>query len=190
MRQCSQAVTLAHMPTEKATSHFRTRALTIDVDMQRIAHRWECVGVAVHRGAGARGKPLSSRELRSIRFGDLIETARAHHADDEDKALSLDEKRQRLGARLRRLRVVEPTTKGSGPGRKRVYDRDHFVDVASTYATAHSRGQSPTQAVADRWKISRSTAAKWVYRARNEHRLLAPTTRGKPAGETTRRRKR
>lgn len=48
-------------------------------------------------------------------------------------------------------------------------------EVALTYRTAHARGQAPTQAVMERWYVSRSTASRWVKRARQAG-MLGPAT--------------
>lgn len=83
--------------------------------------------------------------------------------------------------------VAVPST--GTPGRPRLYDEDHFRAIAALWREAHSRRENPTKAVADAFHVSRSTAAKWVSRARHEHHLLPATTQGRPGGirdDTTR----
>jgi hypothetical protein len=71
--------------------------------------------------------------------------------------------------------LVERTvTEKKGPGRKPVYGSDHFEEVARIYNEHWQKGgRAPTKAVADRFRVSKSAAAKWVARAR-EMGLLAP----------------
>jgi hypothetical protein len=58
------------------------------------------------------------------------------------------------------------------PGRPPQYDDEHFAEVARVYHE-HSGGRAPRKAVAKRFDISDSTAAKWIARAR-EKGLLEP----------------
>jgi hypothetical protein len=61
----------------------------------------------------------------------------------------------------------------------------HYAEVARVYADAVRAGKAPTEAVKDRYVISKSAAAKQVARAR-ERGFLPPTSRGrigKPKGE-------
>jgi hypothetical protein len=50
--------------------------------------------------------------------------------------------------------------------------------VAETYREAEQRGHAPTQAVADQFHLARSTAARWVSKAR-ERGMLGPAVRGR-----------
>lgn len=68
----------------------------------------------------------------------------------------------------------------AGRGRPPVYDAGHWSLVATTYLDALGSG-APTATVAERFSVSRSTAAKWVARCR-DHGLLPPTTRGVAGG--------
>lgn len=72
-------------------------------------------------------------------------------------------------------------------GRRPMYGVPHFARVARVYTDAMARGQRPTAAVAAWGSVNKSTAAKWVARAR-ALRLLPPTTRGRAAVVTTQRR--
>lgn len=72
-------------------------------------------------------------------------------------------------------------------GRRPMYGLPHFARVARIYADAMARGQRPTTAVAKWGQVNKSTAAKWVARARTLG-LLPPTTRGRAAVVTTQRR--
>jgi transposase len=63
---------------------------------------------------------------------------------------------------------------------RRAHPPEHYAEVAEVYRTAYRLQQSPTQAVADQFKVEKSTAAKYVARAR-ERGLLPQTSRGKPS---------
>jgi hypothetical protein len=65
--------------------------------------------------------------------------------------------------------------------------RDLLQEVADVYRRAHERGDPPTQAVADHFPTPRSTAAKWVQRAREEGFL--GKTEERRAGEQPTKRK-
>lgn len=61
-------------------------------------------------------------------------------------------------------------------------DQAHFETVADIYKRALLEGRDPVRTVADRLGVKRPTAGRYVWRARNEHHLLPPTTPGKPGG--------
>jgi transposase len=63
-----------------------------------------------------------------------------------------------------------------GPGRPRLYDDEHFAEVARVYRE-HSGGPAPTKAVAESFQTSKATAAKWVARARDMGLLERPERR-------------
>ena len=53
------------------------------------------------------------------------------------------------------------------PGRPRLHGSEHFAKVAAIYRNhLASGGRAPTKAVAQHFKTTKSTAAKWVARAR------------------------
>lgn len=60
---------------------------------------------------------------------------------------------------------------------------ENLRQVASIYRAATKRGDPPTQTVADSLKVARSTAARWVGKAR-ERGFLGPALRGQ-AGEAS-----
>lgn len=72
-----------------------------------------------------------------------------------------------------------------GPGRPRLYDDDHYRDVAAVYVQAP---EAPTRTVAERFNTSRANAAKWVAEAR-QRGYLAKTSKGRMAGRKTDRRR-
>ncbi len=107
----------------------------------------------------------ASRRLVSGTADDMLEAAdelKNRYTDSEAKAIQQLASEPRRGGR-----------KGHGDG--------HYADVAEVYATAWADGVHPTKAVAEHWSIAKTTAAKWVFRAR-ELGFLEPTTRGRPGG--------
>lgn len=70
------------------------------------------------------------------------------------------------------------------PGRP-AWPASHYAEVAGTYIAALAYGVNPTAAVMGRFHVSKSTAAKWIYRCRRPPlNLLDPTVRGRAAGAT------
>ncbi|HTV10354.1 MAG TPA: hypothetical protein VME20_00700 [Acidimicrobiales bacterium] len=61
-------------------------------------------------------------------------------------------------------------------GRADAHKDDHWQAVADVYLASSLRG------VMDTWHVSKGTASKWVWVARNQKGLLAKTTRGRPTG--------
>jgi hypothetical protein len=82
---------------------------------------------------------------------------------------------RRTNEKLRKLKGARQT------GRPTQYDESHFAAVAQVYSQALATHQNPTGAVAERFSVSKSAAAKWVARCRAMG-LLPPTTRGRSAG--------
>lgn len=68
------------------------------------------------------------------------------------------------------------------PGRPPLYNDEHWTAVAQTYTEAVAKHAKPTMAVAQRFNVSKSTAAKWVAKCRKLD-LLPPTSRGKSAAQ-------
>lgn len=66
----------------------------------------------------------------------------------------------------------------NGPRSGRDLGADHYRAVAQVYSDAARAGRPPTKAVAERFTLSTSAAAKQVARARARG-LLPPTTRGR-----------
>lgn len=102
-------------------------------------------------------RELTSRELRELHLADF--------AKREEGGW------QRLVVETGR--ATRPSTGPSGdanhqgPGRPPLYDEGHFSDVAHAYSEAYrNQPRNPTMKVAKDFRVSRSTAAKWVARAR------------------------
>lgn len=62
------------------------------------------------------------------------------------------------------------------------YSVDHFREVARIYADAWDEGDPPTKAVAEAFGAERSTAAKWVAKAR-QLGFLTPTEKRRAGGK-------
>ncbi len=86
--------------------------------------------------------------------------------------------REQAAKRLRTLERSKPEPRG--PGRPPQYGDEHFEKVAAIYTAALRLGDPPTLAVAEDFVVSKSTAAKWIARAR-EKGLLPETAQGKAA---------
>lgn len=67
--------------------------------------------------------------------------------------------------------IEEPPVSERRP-RTRITD-NHLIAVANVYTDADDAGGAPTRAVADRFDVPHSTAAKWVGRARKQGLLPA-----------------
>lgn len=121
---------------------------------------------------------MSAAVWRSLPIGQKIGRARRGH----QKVLQriAEHAPQLMDDKSRRDLKAHQTSSG-GRGRPPLYGRDHYAKVAEFYRAAWRAGRAPTTAVAKRWQVEPSTAAKWVKRAREEG-LLGETVPGK-AGE-------
>jgi hypothetical protein len=70
------------------------------------------------------------------------------------------------------VEAIDGTARGVAKSgrRNRITDK-HLDDVAAVYTAADEEGAAPTQAVADHFHISHSTAARWVGMARLRGKL-------------------
>lgn len=125
-------------------------------------------------------QPLTAAVLRRFPIGARMALQRGSSAKVEKliaDALTKPEWKRERSRRLALAKKWEESRAGR-PGPKKL-DAAHFLEVAETYAEAARRTNKPTQAVADRFVISKSAAAKQVARAR-EMKLLPAAQRGKP----------
>ena len=131
--------------------------------------RMECVGVdvqAVPEGMRA----VTAVALHSIPLGRLIEKRRPKLGD---VAIVVEP-----GGIVWTGQEVTVSVTRRG-GRPPKYGPEHWQKVADVYREAFAGGRlTPTRAVARRFKVSDSAAAKWVAKCR-QLGLLPPTTRGK-----------
>ena len=88
------------------------------------------------------------------------------------KMVELWEERDIDPESLLRRDVLEPFTTERPPGG---WGDDHYQRVADAYRNAK---QAPTQAIADRWNVSRAAASKWIKEARKRRLLGYPTRIG------------
>ena len=75
--------------------------------------------------------------------------------------------------------TITPTPKHVGSKQGTPLGEDLLQLVAAIYRQAINTGQSPTQAIAQQFDISESTAAKRIQKARQQH-FLGKATPGKP----------
>lgn len=161
---------------------------TIRFRFRTINGRLECVGVEVIRER----HPITTSFMREIRWSELIEAKkqinlkRAHSwARRKGLPTSRLPSTAELIQEAERMIPEWEASLGSGRGgRPRELQPEHFATVAEVYSAAFAAGIPPTREVAQRFNVSRSTAAKWVARARDA-RLLPRTkqrvARGRPA---------
>ncbi len=178
----------------------RTGPWCIRANWVMIGSRPECVGLIIWHGAVQdpqdilKYRPLhpsgpqsiSSVDFRALPLATVLDKLRA-------KAIKVRRQQRahlaeylskgRLGGDLDELAPPSPLERSSRMGRKPKYDLRHFAEVAEVYLDAWEQGgQSPTQAVARHFGVPRSTAAKWVARARQDE-LLSEAGHGR-AGAT------
>ncbi len=157
----------------------------ITLDFAEVDGRLECVrfaiGTDVEDPDAPDPAPLTASALRAVPLRELI-----------DDTLFQQTKSLRRWARaagpsggeasdLRDRVAAAEASLGRAPGRPPEYTEDHFKLVADAYTRAWKINLPPRAAVATRWQVSRSTAAKWVARAR-QMGFLPPTERGRPRG--------
>jgi hypothetical protein len=161
--------------------------------------RAECVAMEVGADLGDPDapdpQPLTATNLRSIQLGELREqAARAYRetviaASEAAGFLNTDTPTpadERALATLRERGRAERSVASAKPlrgrtGRPVERGPEHLAQVAKVYRDAFRAGERPTKVVAETWKVSRTTAAKWVARAR-EAGLLGPTTQRRAGG--------
>jgi hypothetical protein len=148
----------------------------IVVSLAEVRGRLECVGLDVQASRPLKPTPLTASAYRALPLGEIVKTAKRkllRGAGPQGENAGLESLKEKARRELSR----RDTSLGGAPGRP----PEHFAEVADEYAKAWREGRPPVQAVAAWGGVSRSAAAKWVYRAR-QLGLLAPTTKGKPSG--------
>ena len=161
------------------TPHGRARVTVV---------RWEPVGdrdepVEITVRSEDPGRPLTSRELRSLPFGEVVEEVRyarasaggaaevvvtGHQATESDTA-SAGEARLRYAEEQARLR------RGRAKAKAQRYDRQHWEDVAAVYRKARQEGKPPRAEISEAFGVSATTAKGWAQKAR---RVLGPDLEG------------
>ena len=143
----------------------------------------------LRRIPGAVPATLTAGGLR-IPFTSLIETARRELLEMHRQAATmledggrddLADRMQTIAARFDKQGTASRRTASRGRGRPRQYPPEHFVEVAEVYKAAWNDGdRHPTRAVAKKFGVSDSTAAKWVARARADGALEQTKGPGRP----------
>jgi hypothetical protein len=114
---------------------------------------------------GKEPRRITSEILRVLPFGELV--ARGLVAGRRIWSAALPEGAE---GEVRQARGGFEAADPSKGGRPRLYPDSHYARVALLYAQVR---EAPTKAVAERFGVSRSAAAKWVARCR-ERGLLLP----------------
>lgn len=133
-------------------------------------------------------KPLTASIHRRVAFDAMAHKARTegsgflpNSALQLMRDLGLDPERGRAALEAADARAVGVDKQTLARGRPRQYDEEHFREVAAVYLKADADGLPATRSVqeyfADKWEedVTRSQAAKWVYRARHEYELIGET---------------
>jgi hypothetical protein len=132
--------------------------------------RWEPVGAQI---LALDLQPITAVSLRGLRWGQITEMARpivdvvfGSTWTDIDGSTYHTERRV----------VYDPPRRGRPPK----YGPQHFGEVARIYREAWgSRNRTPTTAVKNYFKVSHTTAAKWVARCREMDPPLLPKNPGR-----------
>jgi hypothetical protein len=137
------------------------------ITWEDVEGRWEPVGTQISRIDGA---PITAEGLRSLRWGSITDQARP---GPMRTGVSYVEEGERVS-------VWGPMIgwDQSRRGRPPLYGPEHYAEVARVYRAAFAENRTPTRIVARHFKVTPTTAAKWVARCR-ELGLLPPTSRGK-----------
>lgn len=154
---------------------YRVRFVVVLAEGRPRIARLEIDGMAF--GAGGPVTPITSESVR-LPVAQLLHDAMPMIRDLADTAAS----GRGMAARF----FAHPTVRealqvNSRPGRPRLWGDEHFREVADVYTRAMADGFPPTTAVRTHWNVSKSTAAKWVARCRDDG-LLPKTSRGKARG--------
>lgn len=168
---------------------------TAEVELSLVDNRIEATGVYV-----TSDRPITTSLMRAVPWASRIEEAKrkllgtasatqdveANVRRQRDAWPGLSEETyQRIAEAVARAarKAIPPLEAGLGrPGRPRELGAEHFAEVALVYSEAWRAGsRAPTKAVQQHFGTSRSTAAKWVARARAIG-LLPPTEPRVPRG--------
>ena len=138
--------------------------------------RPQCVGVEIR---GTTQTPITATSLR-LPLGRLIDESRRQFIKMSESWLKMAEHGPVPPGFVQEAEEMQSEWGGKiARARRPLYGDDHWTSVADVYRAAWVNGDPPTLAVADHWHVSKSTAAKWVAKARNEFHLLPATDKGK-----------
>lgn len=153
-----------------------------------------CYGVAIQSKSF---QPLTVRMLRQPNWATLMDSARRRAATrmrasaDQVRGAIEESQGQVTESEINQARIDAEVleywashAEGSRLGRRPRFQESHYEEVARVYDEHFAGGgKAPTQAVADKWGVPRSTANKWVSGARKRGWLTAAGRAGVPAGE-------
>jgi hypothetical protein len=160
-----------------ATIEFGKLELELIVELDD-EHKPRCRSLTV------RNRDVTTETLREIPVAKLAQAALA-------EAMRPYEEMPNGGIRMplfpepaERERMYEQAAEGGRrPRRGAPVTKETLTQVAELYRAAVANGDPPTQTIADAMHASRSTAARWVAKARKE-KLLGQAMRGR-AGEAS-----
>jgi uncharacterized protein DUF6214 len=150
--------------------------LEIEVDEDGTA---ACLALTVHEGG-----PITTDVLRGVHVRPLLREALTEAARPYEQLEGGDIRMPVFSSSIERAKLYEQFSKGSRrPRRGSPLTKENLSRVAELYRAALENGDPPTQTVADAMHATRSTASRWVAKAR-EHGFLGPAVRGR-AGEAS-----
>lgn len=178
--------------------------IVVELTWARVGGRVDCVRVGISSGCrihdgdiepelsrfgeALERQAITTSMVRSIPFGTIIDDRRREVVARFTK--DLDERDLSVAAPGFRSLIEAWSGQASPP--RGDWAPDHWAEVARIYTAAWRSGDGegsqrrPTKAVQEHFNVSKSTAAKWVAKCRNELGLLGPTTKGRPAGPDVR----
>jgi hypothetical protein len=145
----------------------------ITVELADVDGRLECVGISVRSSSS---KSLTAEAFRGVRLGRVVDLARRNITARTSGSMG-----QVTRVDLAKDAQAELDRRDFSKGGAHGLPPRELARVADVYAQAWREGRKPTQAVAKRFHITPSAAAKRVHRAR-QLGLLSATTKGKPSG--------
>lgn len=147
--------------------HPEDAAYAIKVDWEKFEGRYEPKSITVTTRRPDITGPITGTVLRSLPIGKITDYMRARVQDNTRRKIE------------RGVEVPEEWLEAWEKGEKPRLGVEHYERVAEVYKQAFAAGASPTKAVAETFKVSSSTAASWVSRARHKYELLGDTPMGK-----------
>jgi hypothetical protein len=131
------------------------------------------------------GGPVTVERLRAVRLGAIERLA--NHPDhraaierrlDTGRPLDLEAASRRFAEAKTSAAAVTQAPSGGLERPPRGYGPAHYEQVARVYHEATARDEAPVLAIARRWGVPRSTAARWAKVARERDALEPYYARG------------
>lgn len=149
-----------------------TGSWSITLTWRRVSERYECVGFALNQPAPGTAY-VTAALVRSVPVGRLIEeTRRIAGSVAENLAAGYTDADMTRG-----FEGIAAGFKTPAGGRPRMYDDEHYRNVAAFYAAAWRGSAAPTKFVETTYGVSHSTAARWVHESRKRGFLGATDER-------------